>query len=220
MLAKPKTVLVTGASQGIGAGVVRAFLDRGYNAVANSRSITKSRTFGTDGPSRARRRGHRRSQDGERDHQDGRRAIRLDRRRGQQRRNLLHQALHRVHPRRFQGVALDEPRRFHLSHSTCDRANAPAKVGREHRDITSAMVEHPIAGVNASLPMLTKGGLEAITRSLAMECTPGVEFESTRSRPASSTRRCTRMTRGTISRRSRPWVALPPRATSWMPSSI
>jgi NAD(P)-dependent dehydrogenase (short-subunit alcohol dehydrogenase family) len=31
------------------------------------------------------------------------------------------------------------------------------------------MVEHPIAGVNASLVMVTKGGLEAITRSLAME---------------------------------------------------
>ena len=35
--------------------------------------------------------------------------------------------------------------------------------------MTSAMVEHPIAGVNASLAMVTKGGLEAITRSLAME---------------------------------------------------
>jgi NAD(P)-dependent dehydrogenase (short-subunit alcohol dehydrogenase family) len=31
------------------------------------------------------------------------------------------------------------------------------------------MVEHPIAGVNASIPMITKGGLEALTRSLAME---------------------------------------------------
>ena len=35
--------------------------------------------------------------------------------------------------------------------------------------ITSAMVEHPIAGVMASLPMITKGGIEALTRSLAME---------------------------------------------------
>jgi NAD(P)-dependent dehydrogenase (short-subunit alcohol dehydrogenase family) len=31
------------------------------------------------------------------------------------------------------------------------------------------MAEHPIAGVNASIAMITKGGLEAITRSLAME---------------------------------------------------
>ena len=45
MASKQKTVIVTGASQGIGAGVVRAFLDRGYNVVANSRNITKSGAF-------------------------------------------------------------------------------------------------------------------------------------------------------------------------------
>jgi NAD(P)-dependent dehydrogenase (short-subunit alcohol dehydrogenase family) len=33
-----KTVIVTGGSRGIGAGVVKAFLDRGYNVVANSRN--------------------------------------------------------------------------------------------------------------------------------------------------------------------------------------
>ena len=37
-----KTVLVTGASQGIGAAVVRAFLERGYNVVGTSRNATKS----------------------------------------------------------------------------------------------------------------------------------------------------------------------------------
>jgi NAD(P)-dependent dehydrogenase (short-subunit alcohol dehydrogenase family) len=42
---KQKTVIVTGASQGIGAGVVQAFLNRGYNIVANSRNITKSGAF-------------------------------------------------------------------------------------------------------------------------------------------------------------------------------
>ncbi len=35
-MASSKTVLVTGASQGIGAAVARAFLDRGYNVVAAS----------------------------------------------------------------------------------------------------------------------------------------------------------------------------------------
>src|SRR5258707_13101045 len=34
-----KVAVITGASQGIGAGLVRAFLDRGYRVVANSRSI-------------------------------------------------------------------------------------------------------------------------------------------------------------------------------------
>ena len=38
----PKTVIVTGGSQGIGAGAVKAFLDRGYNVVATSRNVTKS----------------------------------------------------------------------------------------------------------------------------------------------------------------------------------
>ena len=45
MASKQKTVIVTGASQGIGAGVVQSFLDRGYNVVANSRHITKSNPF-------------------------------------------------------------------------------------------------------------------------------------------------------------------------------
>ena len=40
-----KTVIVTGGSRGIGAGVVKAFLDRGYNVVANAREITKSSVF-------------------------------------------------------------------------------------------------------------------------------------------------------------------------------
>jgi NAD(P)-dependent dehydrogenase (short-subunit alcohol dehydrogenase family) len=35
--------------------------------------------------------------------------------------------------------------------------------------ITTTLAGHPIVGVTASVPMITKGGLEAITRSLAME---------------------------------------------------
>lgn len=50
MAGKRRTIIVTGASQGIGAGVVRAFLDRGYNVVANSRSITKSSSFTESAP--------------------------------------------------------------------------------------------------------------------------------------------------------------------------
>src|SRR5213593_3885935 len=37
-----KTAIVTGASQGIGAGIVKAFVDRGFNVVANSRKMTQS----------------------------------------------------------------------------------------------------------------------------------------------------------------------------------
>src|SRR6476660_8888661 len=39
MSTERKVAVITGASQGIGAGLVRGFLDRGYRVVANSRSI-------------------------------------------------------------------------------------------------------------------------------------------------------------------------------------
>jgi NAD(P)-dependent dehydrogenase (short-subunit alcohol dehydrogenase family) len=37
-----KTAIVTRASQGIGAGIVNAFAQRGCNVVANSRKVTQS----------------------------------------------------------------------------------------------------------------------------------------------------------------------------------
>src|SRR6266705_5483988 len=43
MASNRKTVIVTGASQGIGAGVVQAFLARGYDVVGTARSATKSK---------------------------------------------------------------------------------------------------------------------------------------------------------------------------------
>ena len=53
------------------------------------------------------------------------------------------------------------------------------KTGGSVTCITSAMVEHPIAGVKASIAMVTKGGLEAITRSLAMEyLNDGIRFNA------------------------------------------
>jgi NAD(P)-dependent dehydrogenase (short-subunit alcohol dehydrogenase family) len=41
-LKKRKTMIVTGASQGIGAGVTKALIKRGYNVAANSRKISAS----------------------------------------------------------------------------------------------------------------------------------------------------------------------------------
>src|SRR5207245_9552178 len=37
-----KTAIVTGASQGIGAGIVKGCVERGFNVVANSRKVTQS----------------------------------------------------------------------------------------------------------------------------------------------------------------------------------
>ncbi len=42
-MSKPrKTAIVTGASQGIGAGIVKEFVQRGFNVVANSRKVSQS----------------------------------------------------------------------------------------------------------------------------------------------------------------------------------
>src|SRR5258707_14204197 len=42
MSGSPKTAIVTGASQGMGPGIVKAFVERGFNVVANSRKVTQS----------------------------------------------------------------------------------------------------------------------------------------------------------------------------------
>ena len=43
------------------------------------------------------------------------------------------------------------------------------KSGGSVVSITAALVDNPIAGVPASIPMITKGGLQAVLRSLASE---------------------------------------------------
>jgi NAD(P)-dependent dehydrogenase (short-subunit alcohol dehydrogenase family) len=43
------------------------------------------------------------------------------------------------------------------------------KTGGSIVSITGSLADHPIAGVNASVAMITKGGIQTITRSLAME---------------------------------------------------
>jgi NAD(P)-dependent dehydrogenase (short-subunit alcohol dehydrogenase family) len=42
MTSTRKTAIVTGASQGIGAGIVKAFVERGFRVVANSLMLTQS----------------------------------------------------------------------------------------------------------------------------------------------------------------------------------
>lgn len=45
--------------------------------------------------------------------------------------------------------------------------------------ITAALADNPIAGVNASVSMITKGGLNAVTRSLAIEyAKEGIRFNA------------------------------------------
>jgi NAD(P)-dependent dehydrogenase (short-subunit alcohol dehydrogenase family) len=46
------------------------------------------------------------------------------------------------------------------------------KSGGSVVSITTSIVDHPLAAVTASFPMITKGGIDAISRSLAMEYAP------------------------------------------------
>ena len=45
MASTAKTAIITGTSQGIGAGLAEAFRKRGYSVIANPRNITKANAF-------------------------------------------------------------------------------------------------------------------------------------------------------------------------------
>lgn len=164
-----KTVIVTGASQGIGAGLVKSFLDRGYNVVANSRNITNSNAFQAsdrlamvDGniaepETAAKIAAAAKSKFGSIDALVNNAGI--------------------FFPKRFTDYTIDDLRSliavniegfFFLTQLAIKQMLAQ-KSGGSIVNITSTMADHPIAGINVAVPMITKGGLESVTRSLAME---------------------------------------------------
>jgi len=163
-----KTAIVTGASQGIGAGLVDAFLKRGYSVVANSRKITKANPFPASGNLAL--------VDG--DIGDPKTAAeivetavsrfgRID--------TLINNA----------GVYIGKP----FSEYTRDDFRAITAVNLEGFfhitqlaipqmvsqgaghvvNISTSLVDHADAARPSALPALTKGGLVAVTRSLAIE---------------------------------------------------
>jgi NAD(P)-dependent dehydrogenase (short-subunit alcohol dehydrogenase family) len=164
-----KTVIATGASQGIGAGIVEAFLKRGYRVVASSRNITKAHPFPSsenvalvDG-----------------DIGDPNTAARI-----------VDTALSRfgridalinnagiAFSKRFTDYTIDDLRAlvsvniegFLFVTQLTIKQMLAQKTGGSVVNVTSTLAGHPIAGVNSSVLMITKGGLEAVTRSLAME---------------------------------------------------
>ena len=125
-----ETVVVTGASQGIGAAIVRLFLSRGYRVVATSRSATKA--------------GFAPSAD----------------------------------------LAVVDGDIGSAETAENVTQTAVAKFGSiDHvvsvTTITASLAENPIAGITASIPMITKGGLEAITLSLSSEYAKnGIRFNA------------------------------------------
>src|SRR6516162_4846474 len=164
-----KTAIVTGASQGIGAGVVNAFVERGFNVVANSRKVTQStevaasdRVALVDGhigePATAAR--------------------------------IVETALSRFHSidvlvnnagsfftkpftdftaEDFKSLVSTNLGGFQYVTQLAIKQMLAQKTGGSIVTITAALARNPIRGITAAVPMITKGGLETVTQHLAME---------------------------------------------------
>jgi NAD(P)-dependent dehydrogenase (short-subunit alcohol dehydrogenase family) len=174
-----KTVIVTGGSQGIGAGAVKAFLDKGYNVVANSRNITKSSEL----PQSSK-------------------LVLVDGNIGDA---AVAAKVVETAVSKFgsidalvnnAGIFVTKPftdftaEDFHSLISTnvegflyvtqlVTKQMLAQKSGGSVVSITTSIIENPLAGINASVPMITKGGIDAITRSLASEyAKEGIRFNT------------------------------------------
>ncbi|MGH9475323.1 MAG: SDR family NAD(P)-dependent oxidoreductase [Terriglobales bacterium] len=163
-----KTIIVTGASQGIGAAVVHAFLGRGYNVVATSRSLSGSgftaspKLLLVDG--------------------DIGRAATAETV-VQAAREKFGAIDHVVHcagifwSKPFTDYSLEEFRAlasvnlegFIFLTQCAVKQMLSQGTGGSVTSITAALADNPIAASPASLPMITKGGLDAAILSLASE---------------------------------------------------
>jgi NAD(P)-dependent dehydrogenase (short-subunit alcohol dehydrogenase family) len=169
MTDRAKTAIVTGASQGIGAGLVQGFLKRGFNVVANSRHITQEAPFPAS---------------------DKLALVSGDIGDPKTAANIRDLAVSR-----FGGIdALVNNAGIYFSKPFTDytiedlgllvsvniegfffvtqaviKQMISQTTGGSIVNITAASADHPVAGENSTLPMITKGGLNAVTRCLALD---------------------------------------------------
>ncbi len=164
-----KTAIVTGASQGIGAGIVKGFVERGYNVVANSRKVTRSTEVAASN--------HVALVDGH----IGEPATAA---------KIVETALSRFKSidalvnnagmfftkpftdytaEDFKSLVSTNVEGFLYVTQFSIKQMLAQKTGGSIVTITAALVRNPIRGVTAAVPMMTKGGLETITQHLAME---------------------------------------------------
>lgn len=165
----PKTVIVTGASQGIGAGIVTAFAERGYNVVATSRQVTSSDAFRASDQIAV--------VDGDiGDPETARRVAETAISRFGSIDALVNNA-GIFYTKPFIDYTMDDFRKLsstnlegfiHLTQRAVKQMLAQ-KSGGSIVSITTPLIDHPIAGLSASVPMMTKGGIDAISKNIAME---------------------------------------------------
>jgi len=169
MSSQRKTAIVTGASQGIGAGVVNALIERGFNVVANSRKVTQS-TEVTASDHVALVDGH----IGE--PTTAARIVETALSRFQSIDVLVNNAgIFFTKP--FTDYTAEDIRSlvstnvegFVYVTQLAVKQMLAQKTGGSIVTITAALARNPVRGVPAAVPMITKGGLETITQHLAME---------------------------------------------------
>ncbi len=169
MIAPPKTAIVTGASQGIGAGIVKGFVERGFNVVANSRKVTQSTEVAAS------------NQVALVDGDIGEAATAS---------KIVETALSRFKSidvlvnnagifltkpftdytaEDFKSLVSTNVEGFLYVTQLSIKQMLAQKTGGSIVTITAALARNPIRGVTAAVPMITKGGLETITQHLAME---------------------------------------------------
>lgn len=167
-MASGKTVIVTGASQGIGAAIVRAFLERSYNVVATSRSISKagcapsSNLALVDGDISLAETAEVVAKTaietfGSIDHVVNNAGI--------------------FYSKPFTEYTAEDLRAFVATNldgfvfitQLAVRQMLAQDRGGSVTSISASLADNPMAGVPASVPMMTKGGIDAITLSLANE---------------------------------------------------
>ena len=164
-----KTAIVTGASQGIGAGLVKGFVGRGFNVVASSRKMTRSTEIAAsnyvalvDGhigePATAAR------------------IVETALSRFKSIDALINNAgIFFTKPftdytaEEFKSLVSTNVEGFLYVTQLSIKQMLVQKSGGSIVTITAALARNPIRGVTATAPMITKGGLETITQHLAME---------------------------------------------------
>ena len=169
MKLKHKTVVITGASQGIGVGLVEAFLVRGYDVVGTARNATKSKQLPASD--------HLALIDGDIGQFETAQKIAelAVTKFGSIDAVVANAGIFLVKPfieytpEDFGALVATNLAGFiHITQLAVKQMQAQNTSG-SIVSITAALADNPIAGVTASVAMITKGGLETLTRHLAME---------------------------------------------------
>ena len=167
-MANVKTVIVTGGSQGIGAAIVQAFLERGYNVVATSRSISKAGYAPSSNLALV---------DGDISLAETADVVAKS---AIERFGSIDHLVNNAgifSSKRFTEYTTEEIRAlvstnldgFVFITQLAVRQMLAQDRGGSVTSISASLADNPMAGVPASVPMMTKGGINAITLSLASE---------------------------------------------------